>query len=143
MTAWNWACTSTFVACVEPVLLVDLPEPVTSGAGEGVTGAVCAGGDDAWCEEPLRDPLALERVSRQRVPDAIADLDSFAPIEDRILVARPTVDGIPDETLLMAHAVRGGLRRLAQLLFADASPLERRRMYQRLVARARMLAASK
>jgi hypothetical protein len=111
--------------------------------GDGDGSRADAAGDDAWCEEPLRDPLALERVSRQRVPDAIADLDSFAPIEDRILVARPTVDGIPDETLLMAHAVRGGLRRLAQLLLADASPLERRRMYQRLVARARMLAASK
>ncbi len=85
-----------------------------------------AGGDDAWCEEPLRDPLALERASRQRVPDTIADLDTFAPIEDRILLARPTVDGIPDETLLMASAVRGGLRRLAHLLFADASPLERK-----------------
>ncbi len=47
MTAWNWACTSTFVACVEPVLLVDLPEPVTSGAGEGVTGAICAGDEAA------------------------------------------------------------------------------------------------
>ena len=102
-----------------------------------------AAGDDAGCEEPLRDPLALERASRQRVPDAIADDDSFAPIEDRILLARPTVEGIPDETLLMAHAVRGGLRRLAQLLFADASPLERRRTYQQLVARARLIAATK
>ncbi len=57
----------------------------------------------------------------------------------------PTVEGILVETLLMAHAVRGGLRRhrSAHLLFADASPPERRRMYQRIVARARLLAALK
>jgi len=100
-----------------------------------------AGGDDAWCEEPLRDPLALERAARQRVPDAIADLDSFAPIEDRILVALPTVDGIPDETLLMASTVRGGLRRLAHLLFADASPMEQETLYRQVVRRARALLA--
>lgn len=100
-------------------------------------------GDDASGEEPLRDPFARERASRKRVPDQIADPDSLAPIEDHILLARPTVDGVPEETLLMAHAQRGGVRRLAQFLFADAGPVERRRMAQRLAARARALTASK
>jgi len=74
--------------------------------------------------------------------DAIADPESLAPLEDRLLFYRPRVDAIPDETLLTAHAVRGGLRRLAEHLFEDASPLERRRVYRQLVGRTRQLLAA-
>jgi DNA-directed RNA polymerase specialized sigma24 family protein len=99
------------------------------------------GDDEAWCEEPVRDPLALERASRQRGLDVIADQDSVAPIEDRLLFIRPSVDAIPDETLLRAHAVRGGLRRLTNLLFEDASPTEQDTLYRQVVRRTRALLA--
>jgi hypothetical protein len=93
--------------------------------------------DDAWREEPTRDPLARERASQQRTPDAIVDPESLAPIEDRMLLERPAVDGIPDATLLQADAVRGGLRRLTSFLFADADPREQERCYREIARRAR------
>jgi DNA-directed RNA polymerase specialized sigma24 family protein len=99
-------------------------------------------GDDAGCEEPLRDPLALERAMRRRAPDALADPESLSPFEDRLLLLRPCVDDIPDETLLRAHAVRGGLRRLTNLLFADASPRQRETLYRQVVRRTRSLLAT-
>ena len=101
-----------------------------------------AGDDDAWSEEVVRDPLALERAARQLTPDAISDPESLAPLEDRLLFYRPTVEGIPDETLLLANAVRGGLRRLTNHLFGDASARERERMYRQLVRRVRELLAT-
>jgi DNA-directed RNA polymerase specialized sigma24 family protein len=101
-----------------------------------------AEGDEAWTDEPPRDPLALQRAWLRRAPDAIADPLSLAPPEDRMLFLRPSVDGIPDETLLRAHAVRGGLRRLANLVFEDGSPRERERVYREMVRRTERLLAT-
>jgi DNA-directed RNA polymerase specialized sigma24 family protein len=109
---------------------------------EGEESHQAADGDDAWCEEPMRDPLALQRASRQRLPDDIADHDSLAPIEDQLLLVRPSVDEIPDETLLRAHAVRGGLRRLTNLLFENATPTEQDTLYRQVVRRTRALLAT-
>jgi hypothetical protein len=99
--------------------------------------------DGEWLEEPMRDPLALERASRERGPDDTADFESTVPLEDRMLFYRPSVEAIPEETVLQAHAVRGGLRRLACMLFEHADRDEQRRMYRRLVARAEELAAAR
>jgi hypothetical protein len=74
--------------------------------------------------------------------DDFADPESVAPLEERWLFYRPNVDTIPDDTLLRAHAVRGGLRRMADHLFADASPVERRRLYRQLVGRTQRLVAT-
>jgi hypothetical protein len=117
--------------------LLDVDEESGEGEEDGLDL-----GDDREPEEPPRDPLAAERAWRRRAPDAIADPESLAPLEDRLLFYRPSVDAIPDETLLRANAVRGGLRRLADHLFAEASPLERRRAYDQLVGRTRRLLAT-
>ncbi len=101
-----------------------------------------AEGDEAWADEPPRDPLAQQRAWLRRAPDAIADPLSLAPLEDRMLLLRPSVDGIPDETLLRAHAVRGGLRRLANRVFEDESPRERERVYRQIVRRTQRLLAT-
>ena len=116
---------------------LDLDEESAGDEDALVDGAACDGG----VEEAPRDPLASERAARRRGPDATADPESLVPLEDRLLFYHPTVDAIPDETLLRAHAVRGGLRRLTDHLFEQASPLERRRMYRQLVGRARRLVA--
>jgi hypothetical protein len=98
-------------------------------------------GDDAMDDETVRDPLALERASRHIDPDALADPESLVPLEDRLFFYGPTVDGVPDEYVRRAHAVPGGLRRLADHLFADASARERENAYRRLVRRAQRLPA--
>lgn len=97
-------------------------------------------GDEACSDEPMRDPLALDRASRRRDADADADAESLTPLEDRMFFAAPTVEGIPEETLRRAHALRGGLRRLTEHLFEDATPAERRRLYRQVVQRAERLA---
>jgi hypothetical protein len=100
-------------------------------------------GDDASVDEAEWDPLALERAWRRRGPETVADDESLTPLEDRMFFLAPTVDGIPEDTLLRAHAVRGGLRRLTEHLFEDASHDERRRLFRRIVQRAERLRAAR
>ena len=97
--------------------------------------------DDEGPEEAPRDPLASERAARRRGPDAVADPESLVSLEDRLLFYHPSVEAIPDETLLRAYAVRGGLRRLTHHLFEEATAIERRRVYRQLVGRTRRLLA--
>lgn len=47
MIAWTWASTSTLVVRVLPVLLVDVPPPVTRGGGGLTAGPGCTGGEAA------------------------------------------------------------------------------------------------
>lgn len=98
-------------------------------------------GDDPMDEPVERDPLAVERASRLVFPDALPDPESSFPLEDRLFFHHPTVDGIPDEYLLRAHAVPGGLHRLTNHLFEDASARERENVYRALVRRAQRLLA--
>jgi hypothetical protein len=97
--------------------------------------------DDASSDEPARDPIAVARVSRCLDPDALADAESRLPLEDRMVFYRPTASGVPDEHLLRAHAVRGGLRRLTDHLFSQASAREREAVYRQLRRRTRKLLA--
>ena len=108
-------------------------------SGEDESPACDDAGDDEWSDEVSRDPLALERASRELGLDGIADPESCTPLEDRMIFHRPTVDGIPDETLLRAHAVRGGLRRLTNHFFEQASARDRERLYRQLVRRTERL----
>ncbi len=115
-----------------------------SGADEPGADDSCADdardvGDDAGSNDLPYDPLARERALARREPDAFADPESLVPLEDRMLFISPTVDGIADETLRAAHAVRGGLRRLTNHLFERASPQERERVYRVLLRRAELL----
>jgi hypothetical protein len=98
--------------------------------------------DDDWSDEPPRDPLALQRASRRLGLDGIADPESCVPLEERMVFHEPTVDGIPDETLLRAQAVRGGLRRLTNHVFEQTSARDRERMYRQLVRRTKQLMAT-
>jgi hypothetical protein len=75
-------------------------------------------------------------------PDAHADPESRVPLEDRLAYYRPTAGNVPDEQLLRAHALRGGLRRLTEHLFADASPRRRDTVYRQLLRRTERLVAN-
>jgi hypothetical protein len=97
--------------------------------------------DDATFHEAPRDPLAREAASREVAPDTLADPETVVPIEDRMLFCEPMPSNIPDEVLLRAHAVRGGLRRLTHHLFADASARHREHVYRLLLRRTQRLLA--
>jgi DNA-directed RNA polymerase specialized sigma24 family protein len=99
--------------------------------------------DDAMSDMTPRDPLARESAQRRIEPDMLTDPRSVVPVEDRLAVDEPTVHNIPDAYLLRAHAVRGGLRRLAHHFFPDASAREREHVYRQLVVRTRRLLAKR
>jgi hypothetical protein len=106
-------------------------EPSTDGEAD----------DEATSDETGRDPLAIERVSRHVDPDGLVDPESEVPFEDRMTFQPPTARAIPDEVLLRAHRVRGGLRRLTNHLFDDESPRARAQVYRRLWLRTQRLLA--
>lgn len=120
----------------------DDTQPGEEPPGEDESPSCAERGEDEVSDEPLRDPLALERASRLLGPDAVEDPETSVPLEDRMFLYGPTVDNIPDETLLRAQAVRGGLRRLTDHLFDDATARERETVYRQLVRRTERLLAS-
>jgi hypothetical protein len=95
--------------------------------------------DDSTADMTPRDPLEREAARRRIEPDMLFDPQSAVPIEDRMTVEPPAADNIHDDQLLRAHAIRGGLRRMTNHLFADASAGERENVYRLLLRRARRL----
>ena len=116
-------------------------EEPTEGASEeaGSPDGEPHGSDDAASEEGPRDPIAVKAASRRLDVDALADAESRIPFEDRLAFYRPTVANVPDEHLLRAHSVRGGLRRLTDHLFADVDARLRENVYRQLRRRAEKL----
>jgi hypothetical protein len=80
---------------------------------------------------------------RARLPDpeTLVDPESQDPLEDRLTFQAPTARSIPDEVLLRAHRVRGGLRRLTNHFFEDESPRTREHVYRQLWLRTQRLLA--
>ncbi|HEY6459936.1 MAG TPA: hypothetical protein VIY73_07280 [Polyangiaceae bacterium] len=98
-----------------------------------------AGLDTDWAEEDVLPGAAtIQPRSRWRPDvDAFPDPASLAPIEERL--DGPTATRVSDEEVLRAHAVRGGLRRLATCLLADAGADAREHLYRQLLHRAKRL----
>jgi hypothetical protein len=106
--------------------------------------------EDDWTAPPPDDPESDDEAadiaraharSRTIDPDTLADPASLVPIEDRLLVGEPSASHVSDEDLLRAHAVRGGLRRLTNCLFADAPARQREHVYRQLLRRAQQIVA--
>lgn len=58
-------------------------------------------------EDDCGDPLTRERAAMKPDVDALADPESLVSIEDRKAFTDPTVDGIPDETVLLRGCASG------------------------------------
>jgi hypothetical protein len=77
-------------------------------------------------------------------PPPEVDVDDLAeprsvPVEPHLTAGALASRGVRNEHLLVAHGVRGGLRRLAVHLFPDADAREREAIYRVLLRRARSL----
>jgi hypothetical protein len=83
--------------------------------------------EEGWWEEP---EVEVERL---------ADPRSTRPIEDWLVVWKPRPVNVTDDDLLRAHAVRGGLRRLARLMLPRANKGRRESVYRRLLQRVERL----
>ena len=68
-------------------------------------------------------------------------MNVYEAIRTRRDVRRFRPDPIPDEVLLRAHRVRGGLRRLTNHFFEDESPRTREHVYRQLWLRTQRLLA--
>jgi hypothetical protein len=98
------------------------------------------------CPPDLKPDTPSYEDSRFDEPPAVeigkvADPLTTAPIEDRLTVWTPEAKRVSDEDLLLAHGVRGGLRRLTKHLFPDVSARNRESIYRQLLRRAQTLAA--
>jgi hypothetical protein len=99
--------------------------------------------DEATSDETARDPIACERAWRHVDPDTLVDPESEVPIEDRLTACPATATSVPDDVLLRAHRVRGGLRRLTNHLFEDVGPRQRENFYRQLWRRTQQLLAQR
>jgi hypothetical protein len=97
------------------------------------------------CPPDLKPDTPSYEDSRFDEPPAeeirkVADPLTTAPIEDRLMVWTPEAKRVSDEDLLLAHGVRGGLRRLTKHLFPNVSARNRESIYRQLLRRAQTLA---
>jgi hypothetical protein len=71
--------------------------------------------------------------------DDLADPSSLPAVAPKLTTGALAARGVSSEDLLLAHGVRGGLRRLAKHLFPDADAREHDAIYRVLLRRARAL----